>query len=136
MNPLSTASLCILLIAMVAHTNADEFEHTKDTLKSVMKNVAEKKAVLVDVREKDEWDQGHIRGSILFPSSSLRDLDAAKAGEKLPKDKILYTFCAAGIRSLVVGEALQDLGYEVRALEPGYRKLIEAGFEKAPEEQP
>lgn len=136
MNLPTALSFCTLLIAMTATARADEFDHTKDTLSTVMQNVAEKKAVLVDVREKNEWDQGHLRGSILFPSSLLRDLDAAKAGEKLPKDKILYTFCAAGIRSLVVGERLHDLGYEVRPLEPGYRQLVEAGFEKAPDQQP
>jgi len=121
---------------MVTNIQADESEHTQDTLKTVMQNVAEKKAVLVDVREKDEWDQGHLRGSILFPSSSLRDLDAAKAGEKLPDDKILYTFCVAGIRSVAVGERLRELGYEVRPLRPGYRELVEAGFERAPDDRP
>jgi rhodanese-related sulfurtransferase len=132
----STTALCALLIAMVTNVHADDSEHTKDTLEIVKRNLAEKKAVLVDVREKNEWDQGHLRGSILFPSSLLRDLDAAKPGERLPKDKILYTFCAAGIRSVAVGEVLRERGYEVRALQPGYRQLIQAGFQQAPDEQP
>lgn len=113
---------------MVADPHADESQHTQDTLATVRQNVADEKAVLVDVREQDEWDQGHVRGSILFPASWLRDLDAGKAGEKLPRDKILYTFCAAGIRSVIVSEVLRDFGYDVRPLEPGYRQLIQAGF--------
>jgi phage shock protein E len=120
---------------MSSNAHGDEPEHTQDTLQTVRQNLAEKKAVLVDVREKDEWDQGHLRGSILFPTSLLGDLDAAKAGEKLPQDKILYTFCAAGIRSVVVGERLREFGYEVRPLRPGYVQLVEAGFQTAADGQ-
>jgi phage shock protein E len=116
---------------MDAKPHADESQHTQDSLATVMQNVADEKAVLVDVREQDEWDQGHVRGSILFPASWLRELDAAKAGEKLPREKVLYTFCAAGIRSVMVGEVLRDFGYDVRPLEPGYRQLIQAGFPQA-----
>jgi hypothetical protein len=41
-----------------------EKKNTKDSLETVKTNVTDKKAVLVDVREKKEWDDGHIEGSI------------------------------------------------------------------------
>ncbi|HVX60183.1 MAG TPA: rhodanese-like domain-containing protein, partial [Pirellulales bacterium] len=38
-------------------------EHAKDPLETVKKNVSQKKAVLVDVREEGEWESGHIDGA-------------------------------------------------------------------------
>ena len=46
-------------------------EHTKDSLKVVKENVDSKKAVLVDVREKSEWNAGHLEGAIPLPMSEL-----------------------------------------------------------------
>ena len=42
-------------------------EHTKDTPQAVKEAVADGKAVLLDVREKDEWDAGHIKGAGCCP---------------------------------------------------------------------
>ena len=105
-------------------------EFTDDTLEVVEKNVAEEKAVLVDVRSKEEWDQGHIPGSVFVPVTSLRkhSLNPAKLAETLPKEKIVYTFCVVGMRAKQAAKILQEQGYTVRALKPGYEQLVEAGF--------
>ena len=47
-------------------------EHTKDTPQEVKKAVADGKAVLLDVREKDEWDAGHIKGARCCRSAPCR----------------------------------------------------------------
>lgn len=47
-------------------------EFTKDSIETIQKNVAGEKAVLVDVRSKEEWDEGHLEGSIFPPVTSLR----------------------------------------------------------------
>lgn len=123
----------ILAIAPVAERRSIEF--TEDSLEIVQKNVAKKKAVLVDVRSKDEWKKGHLEGSLFLPVTSLRkhSLDPEKLAKKLPeKDKaILYTFCVVGMRAKQAGLVLQQQGYEVRVLKPGYEELLEAGFKKA-----
>jgi phage shock protein E len=107
-------------------------ENTKDSLKTVMKNVTEEKAVLVDVREKKEWDEGHIEGSIFLPLSALKEgVSKEQLAKKLPKDRILYTFCVVGKRAITAGSILEKYGYEVRALKPGYKELVKAGFKKA-----
>ena len=105
-------------------------EFTDDTLEAVQKNVADKKAVLVDVRSKEEWDQGHVAGSIFVPVTSLRkhSLDREKLAETLPREKIVYTFCVIGMRAKQAGQILEQQGYTVRVLKPGYEQLIEAGF--------
>lgn len=107
-------------------------ENTKDSLEKVKKNVAEEKAVLVDVREKSEWDEGHIEGSIFLPLSDLKKgVKKEQLAKSLPEDRILYTFCVVGKRSVTAGDILETSGYEVRALKPGYKELVTAGFKKA-----
>lgn len=109
--------------------NLEPKEHTKDTLETVKEKLAEKKAVLVDVRDLVEWNAGHVQGAVFLPWRDLQDkLTEAQVKEKLPKDKIVYTHCAVGYRSLRAAKILKKYGYEVRALKPGYDELIKAGF--------
>jgi phage shock protein E len=106
-------------------------EPTKESLDVVHKNIADKKAVLVDVRDKSEWDQGHIEGAIFLPLSKLQQkVDTTALAKLLPKDKIIYTHCVAGVRSVTAGSILEKLGYDVRPLKPGYKELVDFGFKK------
>jgi rhodanese-related sulfurtransferase len=45
------------------------------------------------------------------------------------KDKIVYTYCAVGYRSLRAAKILKKYGYDVRPLKPGYEELSKSGFE-------
>ena len=120
----------LLLVATIAVAQ----EHTKDTLATVKENVTAKKAVLVDVREKQEWDSGHIAGAALVPLSDLKVASGLQAAlKRLPKDRIVYTYCAVGVRSLKAAEILKKQGYDVRALKAGYVELLKAGFPNASE---
>ena len=59
------------LIAFIySHVHAAEL--TNDPLPTVQENLATHKAVLVDVREPGEWNEGHVEGAILLPLSSLK----------------------------------------------------------------
>jgi rhodanese-related sulfurtransferase len=108
-------------------------EFTKDSLGVVLKNIAEKKAVLVDVRSVEEWNQGHIEGAIFLPIDSLRKYSLApqKLHKTLPKGKILYTYCLVGMRAKAAATILEKQGHSVRALKPGYEDLLNWGFRKA-----
>ena len=129
------SKLVLAVAAFVATTTVTALfaaEITKDTLETVKKNVAEKKAVLVDVREKSEWDEGHIEGSIFLPLSALKKgVKKEHLTKAIPEDRILYTFCVVGKRAVTAGNILEDFGYEVRALKPGYKELVRGGFKKA-----
>jgi rhodanese-related sulfurtransferase len=122
------------VIGLVATLSAARAaEHTKDTPEAVKKAVADGKAVLLDVREKDEWDSGHIKGARLLPLSALKDgVKADDLAQTVPKGKVVYCHCAAGRRSLQAADLLKTFGYDVRPLKPGYRDLIKAGFEPDP----
>ena len=99
---------------------------------TVKKSVAEEDAILVDVREKKEWDEGHISGAVFLPLSELRNGITAEAlAKRLPAERIIYTHCAVGVRSCTAADLLKKHGYDVRPLKPGYKDLLAAGFKKA-----
>ncbi len=130
------ALLSLLMLMLHSAPTAMAAEHTKDTLKTVKTNLKDGKATLLDVREKSEWKQGHLKIAKLVPLSDLRSKsDDAKFLARLkklaPKDKIVYLHCRSGSRVKIAGDVFKKLGYDVRPLKHGYSALLEAGFEKA-----
>ena len=66
------------------------------------------KAVLVDVREGDEWAQGHVPGAVFIPRGYLE----LRIEEKVPdRAREVIRYCAGGTRSALAARSLQDLGY-------------------------
>ena len=127
---LFSVAIAMLAFAMASSVHAIEF--TEDSLKTVKKAVDDKKAILVDVRSEKEGDKGHVAGAIFLPVTSLQDdLDEKKLAKALPKKGRYYIYCAVGIRATRAGEYLEERGYEVKVLKPGYQQLVEAGFKKA-----
>ncbi len=64
--------------------------------------------VLVDVREKIEWNEGHIPGAIHVPRGYLE----LQIEEAVPdKSKTVVLYCAGGVRSLMAGNTLKQMGY-------------------------
>ena len=111
-------------------------KHTKDPLPLIKERISKNEAVLIDVREKDEWEDGHLQSAIFLPLSGLKEGGAneafiTKLTVKLPKDKIVYCHCVSGGRVLPASAILQKLGYDARPLKSGYELLLKAGFEKA-----
>ena len=120
-----------LLLALPFCGSGIAAEHTKDSLAVVKANIEQEKAVFVDVREKAEWDDGHLEGALHLPLSELQEGVAPKSlEEKLDKSKILYTHCRAGRRSLLAADILEELGYQVRPLKQGTADLLKT-FPKA-----
>jgi rhodanese-related sulfurtransferase len=111
-------------------------EHTKDSLDTVKKNLAAKKAVLIDVREAVEWKRGHLQEAQLVPLSELKRAgsDASikqKLEKTLPKQAIIYCHCGSGVRVLSAADILGKLGYDIRPLAAGFDDLRDAGFPAA-----
>jgi rhodanese-related sulfurtransferase len=122
----------VIPAAMTAACVACAADHTTDTLDAVKKGVADKKAVLVDVREETEWKDGHLKDATLLPLSELKGgVTADKLKEKLGDAKVLYLHCGSGKRCLTAADLLKKQGYDVRPLKEGYADLVKAGFEKA-----
>ena len=64
--------------------------------------------IILDTREQDEFDEGHIPGAILIPYTEIEN----KAEEILPdKDKLILVYCRSGRRSKIAAESLAKFGY-------------------------
>jgi rhodanese-related sulfurtransferase len=73
-------------------------------------------ALLVDVREEDEFKRGAIDGTINVPLSQLR----RRVGE-LPRDREIWVNCGVGQRSYYAVRFLRQNGFTVRNLPGGYQ---------------
>ena len=121
-------------VFLLGWAGVDAAEHTKDSLETVKKRIEDNKAVLVDVRELDEWKAGHIEKALFAPLTKLADSKQASAVKKnLPKDKILYFHCKSGGRCRIAADLLKNDGFDIRPLKAGYQDLLKAGFKKAEE---
>ena len=65
--------------------------------------------VILDVREQEEYDEGHISGAVLLPVGMI-DEDTA-AGVIPEKDTVVLVYCRSGNRSKTAAKALAELGY-------------------------
>ena len=66
-------------------------------------------AVILDVREADEFAAGHIKGAVLLPVGSITEETAGSViGEK---DTLVLVYCRSGNRSKTASDKLVSLGY-------------------------
>lgn len=123
---------CLFVAGLTLTNPLLAVDYTKDTIDKVKEAIADGKAVLVDVREQSEWDDGHLKDARLLPLSVLKaGAKAEDVAKVASKDKIVYLHCALGVRSLKAADMLQKLGYDVRPLKLGYQDLLKAGFAPA-----
>lgn len=70
---------------------------------------------IVDIRDEDSFEYGHIMGAVNIPSNIILDnLD------KLPKNKELYLYCRVGTDSAKIAQQLRDRGFVAYSLNGGY----------------
>jgi molybdopterin/thiamine biosynthesis adenylyltransferase/rhodanese-related sulfurtransferase len=82
--------------------------------------------VLIDVREKYEWDEGHIPGAKHVPRGFLE----LRIEEAVPdKSQQIVLYCAGGTRSLIAGSTLQQMGYDnVISMSGGFGQWKGSGY--------
>ena len=72
-----------------------------------VRELVENDAFIIDVRDKDEYELGHLINSVNIPLGEFRDrLD------EIPKDRPVYLHCRTGQRSYNAVMALQHLGFD------------------------
>ena len=85
--------------AVYMNITAEEAKQIMDT---------EEDYIILDVRTKEEYDQGHIPGAIVISHEEIEE----KAEDVLTdKDQLILVYCRSGRRSKIAAEALVDLGY-------------------------
>ena len=85
-----------------------------------------KKAVLIDVREDNEWAAGHAAGALHLGKGVIeRDIET-----QIPdKNTRLVLYCGGGFRSALSADALQQMGYaDVISLDGGWRAYQQSGL--------
>ena len=89
-------------------------------------NVKSGDAVIVDVREKDEWDEGHIAGATHLSRGTIE----LEVEEKFPDlNTTVICHCGGGGRSALAAESLQKMGYtNVRSMAGGLKAWKAAGL--------
>src|SRR5215211_3474013 len=82
--------------------------------------------LVVDVREQDEWDEGHIPGAVHIPRGYLESRIERAASDPT---RAIVLYCASGNRSAFGARALDELGYEdVSSLSGGFTDWKRNGF--------
>ncbi len=74
---------------------------------SQVRDLAEKGAYIIDVREKNEYEAGHLKTSVNIPMSEIR-----QRINEIPTDRPLYIHCKSGQRSYNVCLLLKHLGFK------------------------
>ena len=93
------------------------------------KQVESGEAILIDVREEEDWREDHAKDAAHL-SRGVIELEIEEQVPDLKKPIICY--CGGGSRSALVTESLQKMGYEnVRSLAGGFRAWKEAGLPSA-----
>src|SRR5262245_851067 len=78
------------------------------TVDDVEKRIESGDVVVLDVREKDEWDEGHLEGATFLPRGFLEQkIEKTVAERSTP----IVVYCAGGVRSALAAKSLNQLGY-------------------------
>jgi sulfur-carrier protein adenylyltransferase/sulfurtransferase len=84
------------------------------------------KWALLDVREREEYREGHLDGALSLPRGFLE----MRVEEAVPdKSAPVIAYCAGGVRSLIAARTLKEMGYEnVASMSGGYTAWKNAGY--------
>jgi molybdopterin/thiamine biosynthesis adenylyltransferase/rhodanese-related sulfurtransferase len=87
--------------------------------------IAEGNAVVLDVREPDEYEQGALRDAVHIPRGTL---ETSVEGRIPDKSSHVVVYCAAGTRSAFAAKTLQELGYtDVASMIGGFNRWKDEG---------
>ncbi|MDX6520086.1 MAG: sulfur-carrier protein adenylyltransferase/sulfurtransferase, partial [Gaiellales bacterium] len=94
---------------------------------AAQKLAAGPRPVLLDVRERDEWEQGHIPGAIHIPRGNLE----SRIDNAVPdRNASVIVYCAAGNRSAYAAKTLAELGFgDVLSISGGFSQWKQNGHE-------
>ena len=91
------------------------------------------KYLVLDVREKEEYREGHLAGSVSIPRGFLE----MRVESAIPeKSTPIIAYCAGGVRSLLAAKAMKEMGYqEVISMSGGYSAWKAAGHQTVQDRQ-
>ena len=111
--------------AIMADARKEVPEVSAQQVNELLKNNG-KSPILLDVRESDEWRQGHLEGALPLPRGFLE----IKVESVVPdKNAPIVAYCAGGVRSLLAAKVMKEMGYQnVSSMAGGYGAWKNGGF--------
>ncbi|HEY8590533.1 MAG TPA: molybdopterin-synthase adenylyltransferase MoeB [Naasia sp.] len=112
-------------------SGADYIRQIKEQVTEVdpseVKGLLDQGVAIVDVRESEEWDSGHLPGASHVPRGYL---ESRIDGAVPDRDQPVVLYCASGTRSALAAKTLGDLGFsDVRSMTGGYVLWKDRGYE-------
>ena len=120
----------ILLLAILSgcvkpNNPPEDGKYTNVTVAEGKKMINGGGIYILDVRTKEEYDAGHINGSVLIPLQEI-----GKRYNEIPRDKKILVYCRTGHRSAQASEMLVKNGFEqVYNMMGGITEWTKAGYE-------
>ncbi|MGI6012997.1 MAG: rhodanese-like domain-containing protein [Oscillospiraceae bacterium] len=99
----------LLLLVAGCGGNGTDGSYQQITQEEAKEMMDTEEVIILDVREQDEYDSGHIPGAVLLPVGTIDEDAAAKVIPE--KDSIVLVYCRSGNRSKTASSTLADLGY-------------------------
>ena len=101
--------LVLLLLFSGCSPSGGSSSYQQITQEEAKEMMDTEEVVVLDVREQDEYDSGHIPEAVLLPVGAI---DEDTAAEVIPeKDSKVLVYCRSGNRSKTAASALAELGY-------------------------
>ena len=98
---------CSKIILSETERNDGMYEQIdQETARRMME---EQEVIILDVREQDEYDSGHIKDAVLLPAGTISEETAASVIPE--KDGTVLVYCRSGNRSKTASQILAELGY-------------------------
>ena len=106
-------SVLLIVMMLLALSGCGE-KDVENTYRQISQEEAKKmmdtqEVIVLDVREQDEYDAGHIPGAALLPVGAISEETAASVIPEL--SSIVLVYCRSGNRSKTASAALAELGY-------------------------
>ena len=109
---------------LVALAKSQIIETTPQALNERLRNGV--KPLVVDIRERDEFEQGHVPGAVFIPRGFLELRIEQYAFER---ETPIVLYCAGGVRSALAARNVKEMGYEhVESLIGGFGGWKSAGL--------
>ncbi|WP_434006984.1 molybdopterin-synthase adenylyltransferase MoeB [Lujinxingia vulgaris] len=109
---------------LIARVKATITETDTDAVRALQ--TSDDPTVIIDVREREEFVDGHIEGAEFIPRGQL-DLKIETAVPR--RDTPIVLYCAGGTRSALAARSLQELGYsDVKSMAGGFTAWKRSGY--------